>query len=394
MEQKTWKYAVSAIQELNPYLPGKPIEEVERELGLEQGTTLKLASNENPLGASPKAIAAVHDSLNDYYLDSSNTSRTMRALELYPDGSGHSLKKKLAKKLSSDNNKISPDQITLGNGSNDVLDLIARSFLTIRRDAVFSEYAFAVYPIITKAVSAGMDIAEANPEDHRMPYGHDLNAMLHQIRGNTYIVFIANPNNPTGTWLNKNELDNFMQQVPSHVIVVVDEAYCEYVDRGVYPNTVDWLSKYPNLIVTRTFSKIYGLAGLRIGYSVSSPEIADLLNRVRQPFNVNSLALLAAEAALDDDEHVARSKRSNLEGLEQWMSACKKRQIDYIPSVANFLTIKVGEHAALIYEALLREGVIVRPIANYNLPQHLRITIGTEEQNNRCIAALDKVMNL
>ena len=376
----TWKYAVSAIQELNPYLPGKPIEEVERELGLEVGTTLKLASNENPLGASPKALSAISESIN--------------TLELYPDGSGHALKQKLADKLSSDSNKISPEQITLGNGSNDVLDLIARTFLSKRRDAVFSEYAFAVYPIVTKATGAGAHIAKANPVDHTMPYGHDLNAMLHQIRGNTYVVFIANPNNPTGTWLNASELEQFMQQVPSHVVVVIDEAYCEYVDRGVYPNTVEWVKKYQNLIVTRTFSKIYGLAGLRIGYSVSSPEIADLLNRVRQPFNTNSIALAAAEAALDDDKHVKISATVNKDGLKQWMDACKKRKLDYIPSVGNFLTIKVGEHAALIYDAMLREGVIVRPIANYNLPQHLRITIGTKEQNERCIAALDKVMNL
>lgn len=394
MEEKTWKYAVPAIQELSPYLPGKPIDEVERELGLEAGKTLKLASNENPLGASPKAIAAMHDIINDYYLDDNGITNAMRPLELYPDGSGHSLKQKLASKLSSDTSKILPEQITLGNGSNDVLDLIARTFLSVRRDAVFSEYAFAVYPIVTQATGAGAHIAKANPVDHRMPFGHDLNAMLHQIRGNTYLAFIANPNNPTGTWLNTNELEIFMQQVPGHVIVVVDEAYCEYVDRGVYPNTVEWLDKYPNLIVTRTFSKIYGLAGLRIGYSVSSPEIADLLNRVRQPFNTNALALAAAEAALDDDEHLEKSAAVNRDGLQQWVDACKQRGLDYIPSVGNFLTVKVGEHAALIYDAMLREGVIIRPIANYKLPHHLRITIGTKEQNDRCITALDKVMNL
>jgi histidinol-phosphate aminotransferase len=380
MEDRTWKYAVQAIQELNPYLPGKPIEEVERELGLESGTTLKLASNENPLGASPKAVAAIEKSLT--------------SLALYPDGSAYHLKQKIADKLSSEQTTISSEQITLGNGSNDVLDLIARTFLTVRRDAVFSEYAFAVYAIVTKAAGAGAHIAKAHPITHSMPYGHDLNAMLRQIRGNTHVVFIANPNNPTGTWLNENELERFMRQVPKHVAVVIDEAYCEYVDRGVYPKTLQWLDKYPNLIVTRTFSKIYGLAGLRLGYAVSSPEIADLLNRVRQPFNINSLALIAAEAALDDDDYVIESIKINQQGLQQWRDACKRQALEYIPSVGNFLTIKVGEHANLIYEALLREGVIVRPVANYGLPHYLRITIGTEEQNTRCINALIKVMNL
>ncbi len=381
MEDRTWKYAVRAIQELHPYLPGKPIEEVERELGLEVGTTLKLASNENPLGASPKAIEAIQ--------------AASQSLALYPDGSAYRLKQKLADKLSSEKTRIAPEQITMGNGSNDVLDLIARTFLSVRRDAVFSEYAFAVYQIVTQAAGAGAHIAKANLETHRtQPYGHDLNAMLRQIRGNTRIVFIANPNNPTGTWLNKSELERFMRQVPPHVVVVVDEAYCEYVDHGVYPQTLEWLAKYPNLVVCRTFSKIYGLASLRVGYAISSPEIADLLNRVRQPFNVNSLALLAAEAALDDDEHVETSARINREGLRQWQAACKQYQWPYIPSVGNFITVKVGEHANSIYQALLREGVIVRPIANYGLGHYLRITIGTEAHNTRCINALNKVINL
>ena len=380
MEDRTWKYAVSAIQELTPYLPGKPIEELERELGLEVGTTLKLASNENPLGASPKAISAL--------------ANAQQALELYPDGSAYRLKQKLADKLSSDQLKISTEQITLGNGSNDVLDLIARTFLSVRRDAVFSEYAFAVYQIVTQAAGAGAHIAKANPVTHSMPYGHDLSAMLRQIRGNTHVVFIANPNNPTGTWLHKNELARFMQQVPKHVAVVIDEAYCEYVSQGIYPQMLHWLNKYPNLIITRTFSKIYGLASLRIGYAISSPEIADLLNRVRQPFNVNSLALIAAEAALDDDEHVERSVKINQQGLQQWQTVCQQLGLDYIPSVGNFLSVNVGKKAEKIYQALLAEGVIVRPIANYGLSDYLRITIGTEAQNTRCIEALKKVINL
>jgi len=381
MEDKTWKYAVSAVQELSPYLPGKPIEEVERELGLAVGNTLKLASNENPLGASPKAIAAI--------------ATMPPALALYPDGSAYRLKQKLADKLSSSQTPISPAQITLGNGSNDVIDLIARTFLTVGRDAIFSEYAFAVYKIVTQAAGAQAHIAKANPITHSsMPYGHDLGAMLRQIRGNTHVVFIANPNNPTGTWLHKNELERFMNQVPKQVIVVIDEAYCEYVSEGIYPKTLNWLEKYPNLIITRTFSKIYGLASLRIGYAISSPEIADLLNRVRQPFNVNSIALVAADAALDDDEHVDNSAKINRQGLQQWQTVCEQLKLDYLPSVGNFLTIKLGKNAQKIYQALLQEGIIVRPIANYGLADYLRFTIGTEAQNTRCIKALKKVINL
>jgi len=380
MEDKTWKYAVSAVQELTPYLPGKPIEEVERELGLEIGKTLKLASNENPLGASPKALAAI--------------SNMQASLALYPDGSAYRLKQKLAHKLSSPQTKITPVQITLGNGSNDVIDLIARTFLTVRRDAIFSEYAFAVYKIVTQAAGANSHVAKANPITHSMPYGHDLNAMLRQIRGNTHVVFIANPNNPTGTWLHENELERFMRQVPKHVVVVVDEAYCEYVNEGIYPKTLNWLQKYPNLIITRTFSKIYGLASLRIGYAISSPEIADLLNRVRQPFNVNSLALVAAEAALDDDEHVKNSAKINRQGLQQWQEACQQLKLNFLPSVGNFLSINIGKNAQKVYEALLQEGIIVRPIANYGLADYLRFTMGTEAQNTRCIEALKKVIDL
>lgn len=381
MEDKTCKYAISAIQALTPYLPGKPIEEMEHELGLKAGKTLKLASNENPLGASAKALTAI--------------AEMQTSLALYPDGSSYRLKQKLADKLSSPQTQITPEQIMVGNGSNDVIDLIARTFLTVGRDAIFSEYAFIVYKIVTQATGAKAHIAKANPITHsKMPYGHDLNAMLRQIRGNTHVIFIANPNNPTGTWLHKNELERFMQQVPKQVIVVVDEAYCEYVDESIYPETLHWLKKYPNLVITRTFSKIYGLASLRIGYAISSPEIANLLNRVRQPFNVNSIALVAAEAALDDEEHIKRSAKINRLGLQQWQDACQQLQLNYLPSVGNFITIKVGNTAQKIYEALLQEGVIVRPLANYGLVDYLRFTIGTEAQNARCIELLKKVIDL
>lgn len=364
--------ALTGVQALSAYQPGKPIEELERELGITN--ILKLASNENPLGASPKALAAL--------------AQPLKALELYPDGSGYLLKDAIANKLG-----LHSKQITLGNGSNDVLELIARAFLTQGRSAVFSEFAFAVYPIVTQATGAELRMAKANPSEHpEMPYGHNLANLLAKINETTRIVFIANPNNPTGNWLAKAELHEFLQQVPQQVIVVIDEAYTEYVHDPEFPNALTWLAEFPNLIVTRTFSKIYGLAGLRVGYAASSPEIADILNRVRQPFNVNSLALAAATAALRDDEFLKKSVEVNQAGLKQWFAACDENQWEYIPTVGNFITMNLKRSAAPIYEALLREGVIVRPIGGYGLPQHLRITIGTEAQNQRCIDALKKVL--
>lgn len=364
--------ALAGVQALSPYQPGKPIEELERELGITN--ILKLASNENPLGTSPKALAAL--------------THPLTALELYPDGSGYLLKEAIANKLG-----LQVKQITLGNGSNDVLELIARAFLAQGRSAVMSEFAFAVYPIVTQATGAELCIAKANPPEHvDMPYGHNLQNLLAKISDNTRLVFIANPNNPTGTWLGKEELLNFLQQVPPQVIVVIDEAYTEYVEDPEFPDALAWLAQFPNLIVTRTFSKIYGLAGLRVGYAAASPEIADILNRVRQPFNVNSLALAAATAALDDDAFLEQSKAVNIAGLQQWFAACAEENWEYIPTVGNFITLHLKRPAVAIYEALLREGVIVRPIAGYGLPQHLRITIGTEAQNQRCITALKKVL--
>lgn len=364
--------ALAGVQALSPYQPGKPIEELERELGITN--ILKLASNENPLGTSPKALAALANPLT--------------SLELYPDGSGYRLKDALANKLA-----LQTKQITLGNGSNDVLELIARAFLTQGRSAVMSEFAFAVYPIVSQATGAEVRIAKANPPEHAdMPYGHNLQNLLEKISATTQLVFIANPNNPTGTWLGKDELLSFLQQVPPQVIVVIDEAYTEYVEDPEFPDAVAWLEQFPNLIVTRTFSKIYGLAGLRVGYAASSPEIADILNRVRQPFNVNALALAAATAALADDGFLQQSKTVNSAGLQQWFAACAEENWDYIPTVGNFITIDLKRLAGPIYEALLREGVIVRPIGGYGLPQHLRITMGTEAQNQRCISALKKVL--
>ncbi|QTR49740.1 histidinol-phosphate transaminase [Candidatus Thiothrix anitrata] len=364
--------AVTGVQALHPYQPGKPIEELERELGI--SNILKLASNENPLGASPQAQAAL--------------TAALKTLEFYPDGSGYQLKQAIAEKFG-----LHSDQITLGNGSNDVLELIARAFLDNQRAAVISEHAFAVYQIVTQAVGAELQIAKANPADHQtMPYGHNLVNLAAKITDKTRVVFIANPNNPTGTWLSTTALHSFLQRVPSDVIVVLDEAYTEYVQEAEFPNALTWLEEFPNLIVTRTFSKIYGLAGLRVGYAVSNPVIADLLNRVRQPFNVNSLALAAAQAALADDAFLQHSVDTNAAGLVQWRAACAENGWEYIPTVGNFITVNMQRPAAPLYDALLREGVIVRPIGGYGLPQHLRITIGTTAQNTRCIEALKKVL--
>ena len=364
--------AVTGVQALHPYQPGKPIEELERELGI--SNILKLASNENPLGASPQAQAAL--------------TAALKTLELYPDGCGYQLKQAIAEKFG-----LHSDQITLGNGSNDVLELIARAFLDNQRAAVISEHAFAVYQIVTQAVGAELQIAKANPADHQaMPYGHNLANLAAKITDKTRVVFIANPNNPTGTWLSTTALHSFLQRVPSDVIVVLDEAYTEYVQEAEFPNALTWLEEFPNLIVTRTFSKIYGLAGLRVGYAVSNPVIADLLNRVRQPFNVNSLALAAAQAALADDAFLQHSVDTNAAGLVQWRAACAENGWEYIPTVGNFITVDMQRPAAPLYDALLREGVIVRPIGGYGLPQHLRITIGTTAQNTRCIEALKKVL--
>lgn len=365
--------ALPSVRQLTPYLPGKPISELQRELGL--SNIVKLASNENPLGPSPRALAAVAAGLNE--------------LHLYPDGGGFGLKAALAEKLG-----IQPAQITLGNGSNDVLELAARAFLSPAVSAVFSQHAFAVYPIVTQAVGAQARIAPAHDGRNGPRYGHDLAAMAALIADDTRMVFIANPNNPTGTYLPREALQGFLAQVPEQVLVVVDEAYFEYVEAADYPNALAWLDEFPNLIVTRTFSKAYGLAGLRVGYAVSSAAIADVLNRVRQPFNVNSLALAAAEAALADGEHLQRTLTLNHAGLAQLAAGFTARGLGYIPSVGNFITLDVGQPAAPLYAALLRQGVIVRPIANYGLPQHLRVTVGTAAENQIFLAALDHVLGL
>ena len=363
--------AAPAVQALQPYLPGKPVAELEREYGI--SNIIKLASNENPFGPSPLAIAAASAVLGD--------------LSRYPEGNAWLLAEELAGK-----HQLERDCITLGNGSNDVLDLIARVFLTADHEAVFSQYAFAVYPIVVQAVGAKARIAVAHAGNKGPAYGHDLEAMNDLVGPDTRLVFIANPNNPTGTWLESDALEAFVANLPAHVIVVVDEAYFEYVDKASYPDSSSWLSRFPNLIVTRTFSKAYGLAGLRVGYALSHPHIADLLNRVRQPFNVNMVAQVAAVAALGDDEHLQQSIRRNREGMEQLVSGFRKLGLPYIESAGNFVAVETGLGMER-YEALLQKGIIVRPVANYAMPDHLRVTVGRADENARLLAALEQVLS-
>nr|WP_051418774.1 histidinol-phosphate transaminase [Thioalkalivibrio paradoxus] len=363
--------AVAGVQALHPYEPGKPVATLERELGIRDA--VKLASNENPLGPSPKAVAAMQAALAEVHI--------------YPDGNGFALKQALAER-----HRLAPEQVTLGNGSNEILELVARAWLAPGRSAVYSRHAFAVYPLVVQAVSADARVAEALPAGADQPFGHDLGAMAALVDESTRVVFIANPNNPTGTWVGAAELEAFIAGVPEQTLVVVDEAYAEYVEADGYPDTTQWVARFPNLIVTRTFSKIHGLAGLRLGYSVSSPPVAELLNRVRQPFNVNALAQAAGLAALADPEHVQESVRTNRDGLRQVEAGLRDRGLGFIPSVGNFITFDVRQPPGPVYEQLLRQGVIVRPVANYGLPTHLRVTIGRDEENARFLQALDAVL--
>ena len=364
--------AFEPINGLFPYQPGKPIDELQRELGLDN--IVKLASNENPLGPSDAVKRAIQNSLGD--------------ISQYPDGSGFYLKKALSEKLG-----VTADMITLGNGSNDVLDVIARVFLSAGREAVYSEYAFVVYAIATQSVGATACVAKAYSADNDGAYGHDLDAMEKLLTEKTSVVFIANPNNPTGTWLASDVLENFLKKIPRDVIVVLDEAYCEYLAQRDVIDTIKWLTKYPNLIITRTFSKAYGLAGLRVGYALSHPDIANLLNRVRHPFNVNSLGLVAAEAALKDEEYIEKSRELNKQGLQLVADGFEQLGLDYIPSVGNFITVNVGDKSPEIYTRLLQEGVIVRPISAYKMPQHLRVSVGLPTENKIFLDALGRVLN-
>lgn len=354
--------ALSYIRKISPYVPGKPITELARDMGLPVETIVKLASNENPLGMSPKARAAVEQAL--------------AGIGRYPDQ--FELIAALAERFG-----VGQDQLVLGNGSNDVLDLAARVFLASGRSAVCAQHAFAVYPLATLSTGAECVVA---PAKH---YGHDLAAMTMAIRPDTRLVWIANPNNPTGNFLPYNEIHAFLKAVPADVAVVLDEAYNDYLPPAERVDTVAWLKEFPNLIITRTFSKIYGLAGLRVGFAVASAEIADLLNRVRQPFNLNNLALVAVRAALDDHLFVAESYQLNRRGMEQIVAGLKRLGLEHIPSHGNFVTFAVSD-GATVNQKLLKQGIIVRPIGGYGLPNHLRVTIGLETENARFLEALEK----
>jgi histidinol-phosphate aminotransferase len=354
------------IREIAPYQPGKPIAELARELGLDAAGIIKLASNENPLGVSPRAQAAIAQVLAD--------------LARYPDGNGFELKQALARRYGVDETCI-----VLGNGSNDVLELAARVFLGPGREAIYSQHAFAVYPLAVHATGArGIEVPARE-------FGHDLEAMQRAATSRTRLVFIANPNNPTGTFAGAGELEGFLSALPREIIVVLDEAYNEYLEESDRADSIGWLRRFPNLIVTRTFSKVYGLAGLRVGYAFAGAGTADLMNRVRQPFNVNSVALAAATAALEDHEFVRRSFELNRAGMRQVTSGLRRLEIEFIPSFGNFVSFRVGD-GATVFRKLLRKGVIVRPIASYGMPAYLRVTIGLESENARFLAALEEAL--
>ena len=363
--------AVPAVRALSPYIPGKPISELERELGIRD--IIKLASNENPWGPAPEALAAMRSALGE--------------VELYPDGSSHELRLALARHTG-----FPPECLTLGNGSNDLLVLLAESFLTAAHSAVYSQYGFAIYPLVIGAIGAQCLVTPALPPDAAMPYGHDLDAMVAAVRPDTRLVFIANPNNPTGTWEGEQALRRCLERLPPHTLVALDEAYFEYGRGCGSPDGLKWIESFPNLVVLRTFSKAYGLAGVRVGYAVSHPEVADVLNRLRPAFNVNSIAQAGARAALEHPAHAERAVAATLAELPRVRRGLEALGLDVVPSAGNFLLVRVGRQAGAIYQKLLEGGVIVRPVGGYGLPEHLRITIGKGEHNDRLLALLARCL--
>ena len=363
------RLAVPAVERLAPYVPGKPISELEREYNVHD--IIKLASNENPYGPSPQALAAMRSALDELWL--------------YPDGSSHALKTALATHLS-----VDPACITLGNGSNDLLMLLAEAFLTPSNNAIHSQYGFAIYPLVIRATGARAIEVPALATDSAMPMGHDLDAMLAAIDAQTRLVYIANPNNPTGTWASPDAVRDFIRKAGPDTLVVLDEAYFEYGRLRGTQDGMRWLADSPNLVVTRTFSKAYGLAGARVGYSVSHPEVAEVLNRVRPPFNVNSIAQVGARAVLADPSHMQHAVEQTMHELTRVEAAIKAMKLWSAPSATNFLLVRTGVAAGQVYERLLRDGVIVRPIG---LSDALRISIGTPAQNDRMLAALARALS-
>ncbi|MBI5328435.1 MAG: histidinol-phosphate transaminase [Deltaproteobacteria bacterium] len=360
------KLVSDEIEALVPYPPGKPMEELERELGIKN--SIKLASNENPLGPSPKAVDAV--------------SKALKNLHRYPDGGCFYLKEKLAQHL-----KVRPENLIIGNGSNEIIELIIRTFLRPGDEAVMGNPSFAVYPLVVPAAGGKSILVPLKN------LTHDLDAMFNAITEKTKLVFIANPNNPTGTMNTKAQVDKFISRLRDDgIIIVLDEAYYEFVTDKDFPDSLDYLNSGKNLVILRTFSKIYGLAGLRIGYGIAPEKLNFYMNKVRQPFNVNSLAQIAAMAALDDNEHLKKSHKNNKDGLEYLFNEVKAMGFEYIPTQANFFLIKVGKGKE-IYDALLRQGVIVRPMGSYGLGEYIRVTVGLPEENKRFVKALKKTVN-
>jgi len=357
--------APAYIRAIAPYQPGKPISELERELGITG--IVKLASNENPLGASPKAIAAARAALDE--------------IGLYPDGNGFALKDALVKRYG-----VKHDQIVLGNGSNDLLELAARAFLTVGDKVVYADHSFAVYALATQAVGAtGISVGARD-------FGHDLDAMAKAaVEQGAKMIFIANPNNPTGTFLSGDALHKFMSELPANILVVLDEAYNEYLPEEMRYDSVSWLKNFHNLIISRTFSKAYGLASLRIGYAMGNAQVVDMMNRVRQPFNVNSMAQSAAVAALQDADFVRQTFELNRRGMKQIVEGLTKMGLESIPSFGNFVSFRIKD-AAIIFRRLLELGVIVRPVANYAMPDYLRVSIGLETENEKFLSALKQAL--
>ncbi|CAN7500596.1 histidinol-phosphate transaminase [Pseudoduganella sp. LjRoot289] len=358
------------VRAIAPYQAGKPISEVAREFGLDEDAIVKLASNENPFGVPESAKAAMAAAAAD--------------LGRYPDANGFELKAALAERYD-----VPADWITLGNGSNDILEIAAHAFVERGQAIVYAQYSFAVYALATQGVGARAIVVPARD------YGHDLDAMAAAIDADTRLVFIANPNNPTGTFIGAADIEAFLKKVPANVVVVLDEAYNEFLSPENQYESAAWVKQYPNLLVSRTFSKAYGLAGLRVGFAIAQPALTDLMNRIRQPFNVNSLAQAAAVAALNDKEFLERGARNNAAGYEQFVEAFQQMGLEYVPSFGNFVLVKVGKDLAAgarVNLALLKQGVIVRPVGNYGLPEWLRISIGLPQENAILISALQKAL--
>ncbi len=354
------------IRAIAPYQGGKPISEIAREYGLNEADIIKLASNENPLGMSPKAEEAIQIALAE--------------VARYPDGNAYDLRQAVSQHYG-----VTHEQIVFGNGSNDILELCARAFLQVGDEAIYSQHAFAVYPLVTQAVGAKGVVVPAKD------YAHDLDGFLKAITEKTRLIFIANPNNPTGALIDKTTLETFLKQVPAHVLVILDEAYDEYLSGADKSEAVGWLAQFENLIISRTFSKAYGLAGLRVGFGLMHAGLADILNRIRQPFNVNLIAQAAAVASIADDDFVAKSYAANQAGMLQLTQGFDRLGLAYIDSYANFVSFAVN-NAAQVNQQLLENGIIVRPVANYDMPDYLRVSIGLFSENKRFLEALESIV--